>query len=272
MPSQIIFFEKNKIDLEQQSVSITVTDSIASNNGQEFVNFMRNRNNYSAWMTTDSEDAALTQLDIDLGDLRDITDILLIGHNFKDYTIQYKQGLGSYLDFPTPINVSGSTESSSLHNFNQVQATDIKIIISGTQVPDAEKILKQLIITDRIGQLKGWPVVKSPIVSTNKIKSKMLSGKTNIVESLEAFSCTLDVRHWSIQEDVSIVEDIYFRREGVLMWINANAPEQFKLDLRGYRKEDIFLVRPQDEFRPELVRGIYDNGLKIAMKLVEVIR
>lgn len=271
MSSQIKFFDKNRIDLQYSDIQITVTDATAYNNGQDFVNRMRDRKNYTAWMTTDSNDAALTQLDINLGDQKAITDIIIVGHNLKNYTIQYRSGIAPFDDFPTAIAPTNDTGSTSAYNFTQVQATDIRIIINGTQVADADKVIKQLIITKSLGQFEGWPQIKKPKIDTNKKITKMLSGKSRIVEGLESFSCTLDVKAWRIQEDLDLVEQIYFKREGVLMWINANDPAQFFLDLKGYRQSDIFLVRPSDDYGMEFLSGVYVNAVKTSMSLVEVI-
>ena len=62
--SPIIIWERNKIDLTNPNVVITVTDATADNDGQDFVDLMRNRRNDSGWATTQSNDAANTQLDI----------------------------------------------------------------------------------------------------------------------------------------------------------------------------------------------------------------
>lgn len=271
MAGQIIWFEKNKIDLENIDTSITITDAIATNTGQDFIDFMRDRKNHTRWMTTGTTDAALTQIDIDMGDVKAITDILIIGHNFKNYTIQYRTGIGSFLDFSTTINPTTDSNTTTAYNFSQVQANEIRIIINGTQTVDAEKYIQQLIITDRIGQFEGWPQIKTPRLGTNKRKNKMLDGKTHILEGIEVFSCTLDVRHWRKATDIDILETIYFKREGVLMWINADTASQFFLDLKGYRKENIFLVRPSDDWRPEFVSGIYTAGIKSSVRLVEVL-
>lgn len=271
MSSQILWFEKNKLDLEYDSASITITDSTAYNNGQSFVHMLRDRKNYTAWMTTDSNDAATTTIVASLGDSKAITDIILIGHNLKNYTIKYRNGVGAYQNFSTTIAPTNDTDETSAFNFTEVNATDIQIIINGTQTADDDKRIRQLIITKRIGQFTGWPQIRAPKIDTTKRTSKMLSGKMRIVESLEAFSCTLDVKAWNIQEDLDIVETIYSKREGVLMWINADDPGQFGLDLKGYRQEDIYLVRPSDDYEPEFLTGVYVNPVKQSIKLVEVI-
>lgn len=271
MAGQIIFLKKNKIDLEAVDASITVTDAVADNSGQDYVNFMRNRNNRSAWMTTGSTDAALTTLNISLGDVKGISNIMLVGHNLKNYTIKYRQGLGTFLNFSTTIAPTNDANSTTYYSFDEVQATEIEIVINGTQVADADKMIKQLIITEMLGQFEGWPQVRNPEFGTNKKVTQMLSGKSRVVEMLESFRCTLDVRHWRKAADIALIEQIYFLREGVLMWINSDTPTQFFTDVRGYRKEDIFLVRPLDAYSPEFVSGIYQNGLAQSIKLGEVI-
>ncbi len=270
MAKGIIFFEKNKLDIENVNATITVTDAVAIDNGQANVDFMRNRNNNSAWLTTGSTDAANTQLDINLGEPRFITDIIMILNNFDAYTIQFKSGL-SFIDFSTPINVSANAKTTNRHQFNKVSAQEIRIIITGTTVPDADKIMRQLIITDLFGQLTGFPQVKSPKLGQNIRLNKLLSGKVHKVKNIGAFSCTLSVQHWKIQADIDIISRLYFSNDGVLMWINADNPGQFFLEIEGYKRENIFLISPADEFTPEFVKGVYVLGIKQAIKLVEVI-
>lgn len=271
MPKQIIFFRKNWIDLSQ-AASLTVTDAIATNTGQSYVDFVRNRNNFSAWMTTGSTDAANTQIDIDMIDSKTISDILLVKHNFKSYTIKYYNG-SSYVDFSTAINVSANALSTTYHTFTPVVIQKIRIIVTGTMTVDDDKRLCQLIITEKIasGQLVGWPQIKKPTLSTNKKISKAISGKISVIETVGFFSAQLTVDSWSIDEDLTIVEAIYNNRSGVLMWICGNDQGQFKTVRQGYRLEDIYLVRPIDDYVPEYNDGIYTNGLKIKMQLQESI-
>lgn len=271
MAAQIKWFEKSKCDLENVDCDIVITDAVAYNNGQEFANRIRDRKNYTAWMTTDSTDAANTQIDVSLGDPRAITNIILLGHNFKSYTIQYKNGIGSYQNFSTTINPTTNTLEHTYYSFTEVNATDIRIIILGCMVINDDKILKQLIITKSIGAFTGWPQITSPKIDTQRKSVKMLSGKLRIIEGLESFSCSLDVKAWRIQDDIDILETIYFKREGVLMWIQANDANQFFLDLKGYRKDDIYLVRPTDNWEPLLLSGVYVNPIKVSMALAEVI-
>lgn len=266
----IKFYDKNLIDLDSENVTITVTDSTADNNGQDFVDFMRNRKNTSAWRTTGSNDAANTQLDINLGDERSIDRIILVDNNFDSYTIQYFNG-SSYVDFSTAINVSGNTSTTIEHTFDSVSVSLIRIIITGTIVADSDKSLAQLIITSLLGQLKGFPQIRKPTISREKKTLNMLSGKKHIIRQVGSFSCDLKAITISDNDDLALIEEIYFKNDGVLMWINGGDDTQFNRTNIGFRAKDIYLVSPADEYEPEHFEFVYSFGTKLDMKLVEVV-
>lgn len=272
MSEQIMFFRKSLMDLSVDNVTITVTDAVATNNGQDYVDYMRNRKNDSAWLTTGSTDAANTELEIDFTDSIEITDILLVGHNLKAYTIEYWTGV-AWADFSTAIAETVNAETTNHYNFTSQITSKIKLIITGAQVVDADKVIKQLIVSRRIGtgQLTGWPTIKKPMVSTNKKSSKMLSGKINLVESVDSFSCELEVKSWNIENDLDIIEEIYFKHQGVLLWLSGGDEDQFSDNRKGYRLEDIYLVRPTSEYTPELHKGVYSAGIKTKLKLKEAV-
>lgn len=272
MAKQTRFFKKNVIDLSIASVTLTVTDAVAYNNGQSIIDFIRNRNNASAWLTTESTDAANTEILCEFGVGRDITDILLVKHNWKAFTIQYWNG-SSWTDFSTPIAETSNDQDTSHFEFTRVETEKIKIVITGCQVVDADKELYQLIITEKIGAgiLEGWPMIKNPTHDRNKKVTKMLSGKISLLENVGGFMAELEVSNWKSAADIAIVEDIYFRREGVLMWISGGDEDQFTYAAMGYRKEDIYLVRPVNNYEPEWFKGVYTNGLKINIKFQEAI-
>lgn len=272
MAKQIRFFKKNIIDISNDEVTLTVTDAIAFDTGQGVVDYIRNRNNNSAWVTTNSTDAANTQLDVEWLTGRDVTSLILVKHNFKAFTIQYWDG-AAFQDFSIPINQSSNSAETSIFEFNSVSTHKIRIIITGCQVVDDDKHLYQLIVSEKLGTgiLDGWPVIQAPTHDTNKKQTKMLSGKIFLLESLGSFSCTLNVDFWRSANDLSIVEDVYFRREGVLLWLCGGDETQFNYTAIGYRLEDLYLVRPVNNYDPEWVKGVYSSGLKISMQLAEAI-
>lgn len=269
MSSQIIFYDKSACDIDNSSVVTTITDAIATNTGSSFVSYIYNRNNNSAWLTTGSTDAANTQIDIDFGQGYDLTDIILVKHNFKAYTIQYDDG--GYTDFSTAISETTNTDETTNHSFTQVEVQKIRIIITGCMVVDADKVLRQIICTNKLGQFNGWPMIKAPTSSTNKRKDLMLSGKINITEGIGSFNVTLEVSSLSDTTDLALIESLYTRRKPSLLWLCGGDESQFNYASIGYRKEDLYLVRPIDEYDAELYKGIYTAGQKISIKLGEVI-
>lgn len=267
----IKWFEKNLLDIDFNNITITITDTTASNNGQSFVDFMRNRNNDSLWVTTGSNDAANTQIDINMTDTVAFDRILLVNNNFKAYTIQYHNG-STYVDFSTAINETTNTKTTIEHQFTEVNASLIRIIITGTFVADDDKFLAQLLVCKSIGQLQGYPQIKKPTYSLNKKAIKLLSGKSFILRQRGAFFCDLEVQNYNVDADLAILESIYFKNGGVLMWVNSGDSTQFKREHIGYRPEDIFLVQPSNEWTPEFYQSLYQTGIVFKMRVVEVVR
>ncbi len=270
MSQQIMWFERSRLDLIENDVSITVTDSVATDTGQDIINYVRNRSNLSAWVTTGSTDAGNTTLTCDFGDIWPISELLLVGHNFKAFTIKYHNG-SSYVDFSTPVSETTNSDYVSQFSFDEVNFQLFQIIVTGTQVADAEKVLRQLIATKKIGEgaFEGWPIIKKTKIGTNKKKSKMLSGKVGIVEGVEVFSTELTVKNWKNADDLTLIEDIYFKRQGVLAWLCGGDEDQFSSVRKGYRKEDIYLVRPTNEWNPDWSSGLYKTGMKVKMPIAE---
>ncbi len=264
MSGQIIFFEKNKADFQYTWVNATASQ------GDDFAHRVLDRSNNTAWITTGSVDADNTTLTIDIGDQKFITDLILIKHNLKNFTVKYWNGT-TYTNFSPAIAETTNTDTSNHYPVTQVETSRIQITIFGTQTADVDKYIHQVIMTSRIGQLTGWPKIKKPVHSRNKKKSQMLSGKVNLQENVGFFSCELEVDSWSIDADLDIVEALYDSQDGFLVWLCGGDETQFKTLRKGYRLEDIYLMKCVDDYSPEYNQGIYQLGMKIQIQLAEVI-
>jgi hypothetical protein len=264
MAGQILFFEKNKADFSYGSVTASASE------GNEFAPNVLNRNNTTAWLTTGSLDANETTLTINLGDPKSISDIILIKHNFKAFTIRWWDG-DQFQDFNTPINETENVLESNYFEVSAVETTQIQVTIFGTQIPDSDKHLFQLILTEKIGRLEGWPAISKPVLSKNRKQTEMLSGKTNIFENVGNFSCILQFKRFSSDADLSLIEELHSRIEGFLFWPCGGNENQFRTVRQGYRMQDIFLMRPSDEYSPEYDSGFYKGTISQDLKLEEVI-
>jgi len=264
MAGQIIFFEKNKADFTYESVSVTATES------DEFAANILNRNNSTAWITTGSVDANETTLVIDMADTKDISEIILIKHNFKSFEVKYWDGT-DYQNFSPAINETTNSDETNYYVVESVNTSRIQIVIHGTMVTDSDKFLYQFIATEKLGQLAGWPIIKDPKLSRNRKKNLMLSGKQTIFENVGSFSCTLKFNNFSSDQDFTLIENLYDQSEGFLVWLCGGDETQFKSIRQGYRMQDLYLMKCSDEYTPEYNKGLYKGTISLDIKLEEVV-
>jgi hypothetical protein len=265
MATPIRFFNKNKLDISNPNAELTASEADA------YVDYVRNRSNTSYWVTTNSVDANNTNIVVDFADQRDIDSIILVKHNFKAYTVQYWNGV-AYDDFSTPILETNNSSDTTFHQFNLVVTTRIKLTIQGTMIADRDKFLAQLIATDQIGQLENYPSIRKPSFDRNLASTNMLSGKASIIENIGGFSVSLDKEYWKSAADLELIEELYFSNEGFLVWLSGGDTSQFNNFIpRGYRMEDVFLMKCANNYSPEYVKGILEHGIGVAIKLIEVV-
>lgn len=264
MSGQILILEKNKLDISDPVVTLTASEA------QEFADFVRNRLNSSGWATTGSLDANNTTFEVDFANAVDLDFISLVGHNFKVYQIKYWNG-ASYVNFSTAINETTNAATTTFHEFTKVTTTKIKLTIYGTFTADEDKFLAQFIATQKIGRLNGWPTIKDPKLSRDRISTKMLSGKVSIKEQIGNFSCKLDIKVYSDNGDLTVFEKMYMSHEGFLVLLSGGVETQFSSVRIGYRNQDFYLMKCSDELTPEWYKGFYTSGQVVNIDLKEVI-
>lgn len=266
-------FIKNVIDIDNPSVTITVFDSEATNDGQSFVDQVRNRNNFTGLATTGSSDSATNYIEIDWIDEVLIDTIILVGHNYKNFTIKKWNG-SSFTDFATPISETTNADFVSQFSVTPQNLSKIRIDINATQTVDDEKKIRQIIITRKVGagQFSGWPEIRKFEKNQNRKAVETLSGKNHLRESAGAAKYQMRFKVWPYDADFIMIEKIYFENPfGVLFWLSGGDETQFRYKRVGYRAEDIFLVKPLNEWDGTFEKSIYVNGMNFDLTLVEVI-
>jgi hypothetical protein len=267
MAGQILFFYKNKADYTNTSVVATASQ------GAAYARRALDRSNLTAWITSGSVDADATTYDVDFGERRNISDVILIGHNFAAFTVKYSNDDGAtWNDFSAPISVTGCQSEDSYFQVDKVAVQKIRVAISGTQISNSDKYLYQFIATEKLGRLEAWPQIKNVNHDRNLQAMKTLSGKMHFNANLGGFSCQLTVTRWSSQADMILVQGLYKSSEGFLVWPCGGDESQFKPLVEGYRMRDLYLMQCSGSFKPEFFQGVYSlglNGLKI--DLAEVI-
>jgi hypothetical protein len=265
----IKFFKKNKIDLDFSDAFLTVTDGVATNDGADFLNLLRNRDNESGWMTTDSDDTANTEIVANMGSAKDIDRIVLVNHNFKSFTIKYlDDDLMTWLDFSTPINETTNVDSVSIFSFNSVNTTAIRIIIDSTQIADADKRMTQLIMTEIIGELTVQPIIQPKIDRSRKV-TKFLSGRVFVSKSVPSFEVKIKMNNVVNNADLTLAETLFNSFESFLVWLSGGDVTQFDSIRIGYRLEDFYLVNISNEYMPQYDESRWKFGVPISIDLQE---
>lgn len=264
MGQNIRFFRKNEADYSNTTMTVTASQN------NEFAMRALNRSNLSSWVTTGSVDADNTTFEVDFHEPRNLDSILLVNHNFKNYTIQYYNG-SSYVDFTPAINVSNGVLITSFFQFTQVAVEKVKLTITGTQVANSDKQLYQFIMTTQLGQFLGNPVISNLVHNQNKVMAQMLSGRMNINKNLGGTSFDLAVAVWKIASDIALIQNLYASVEGFLVWLSGGDESQFSLSVSGYRLQDIVLMQCKNDLSPDFFKGLYKSGLNnFKVSLVEI--
>ena len=266
----IKFFRKNKIDLSQPNVSITVTDSVATNTGQSFADLLRNRSNNNGWQTTGSTDAAGTVIIVDMTDELPIDSIFLVNMNLKAYTIKYWNG-SAYTDFSTPVAETVNATTTKLHQFTSVSTSLIKITITATMTVDDDKSMAQLIFTEALGTFTVEPVVSRPRISRNRKISTSLSGRKKVFKSIDAFSCNLRHDTVKLDADCDTIELLFNLYNPFLVWLCGGSVNQFSYERQGFRLQDIYYVDIVNDYEPEWIQGNYNAKIKLDMDIAEAL-
>ncbi len=253
------------------------TASASSNDGA--AKYTIDVSKYTRWESVGSNDITTESITINFKNPTTIDRLLLIGHNFKEFTIQYNgtndftnvSGLGGSL-------VGGIVETdfsvdTAYYSFTEVLINSITISISKTQVVDAEKFLNQFIGTTELATLIGFPRVSNVLHNRNIKASKAISGKNVLQKSYETTSFRLGFKTYPIQADVNLMEDLHLKEDSFLVWLCGGrfGTDHFTIEQRGWRLEDVYNMQVSRPLGANYEKGIYNNGVNKTVSFVEVI-
>jgi len=269
MSEQIKIFNLPVSDISNENFEINIYDSFASDDGSDIVDYMRNRKLTSAWATTDSTDAANTIIEFVSGDSFQLTDFILIYHNFKNFDLEYWDGsLWQNL-----ASVTNNTSDFYHFETTAIETTKVRIIVYNTMTADDDKIITRAIICEKMltGQFQSWPVIQDPTQEMIRKDSTMLSGKHFISESVGSFSCKLKWKALNVQADFDIIERMFLFRKPFMIWLCGGDENQFKFYLTGYRNVDLYVVNCKKDYVNGYYKGLYRSGVPITIDLIEVV-
>lgn len=256
--------------------------TIVASSGQASAERCIDRNPISYWRSVGSTDAATEELEITFNEAKTFDRIFLIDHNFKSYNVQYFSG-GVYNHFASVVGVNGTSmgnvtetvyaRDTSYYEFTQVTATKIRIQVTTTQVVDAQKYLNQVIVSQELGTLQGYPQIKGTELSRNLRSEKMLSGRMLTFKSDDFFKVQLDFKNYpaSLSNDIDLIFSLHDYETTFLIWICGGriGTPYFKKQMRGYRLRDVVPVQLIASLKPVYSDNVYNNTVNFSAQFQE---
>jgi len=266
----ISFFEKSK------SLFADGATAVASSNTPD-QNLPLGTNKFFTWESIGSDDTTTETITVTLATPVAISRIFLVGHNFDDFQIQYGAsldftnvlGLDSYSD--NLISETGFTRNTAYYEFDSVTTDTIIITADTTQVVDAEKVINQIIITNELGTLVGFPQMAGLGFDRNERSQKAVSGRSHIEKGYETVQFGLGLEAYPVQADVTLLESLHDRNEPFLVWLSGGNPDNFKIKTRGFRVEDVFQVQTTGGLATGYFKNLYKSGVVQSFGFQEVV-
>lgn len=264
----IKFFKKN--EMSDGSPSATSGDAAAK--------FILDLDVDTYWTSVGSSDSETETITINFGSSKTIDRVLLLDHNFKNFSVKYLSG-SSYVAFANVIGIGGTSLSgitettfskdSSYYEFDSVTTSAIQISCLSTQTTNAEKYLSQAIATSELGTFVGYPEVSKIDLSRNTRSKKTLSGRFSVQKSQQTLGYSIRFRNYPSSTvynvDVDLAITLFESEDPFLIYPCGGRYESqhFSYQLPGFRLRDCILSQIKKGYRLKYVKNIYTNPLDV---------
>lgn len=232
------FFRKNYV-FTSSSMSAT------SGNGS-LVNLI-DRNPAKVWTTASQNSDVLTAVVQWTPDsATNISYVMLLNHNFKDFRILYNSGT----TFTPNFSVTSNTFSNTLFAFGSVTVNNLQIMVTKTMVTNSEKTLGELIVTNLKTSLDANPLATNyrPIRFKKGLEQELSDGGIVSVFLAQKFRADINMHFISTDTADSLVSiwsehtDMVFVPFGVNTFTTAWAGQAEFVNWIG----DLDISRPRD--------------------------
>jgi hypothetical protein len=271
----IKFFKKSK------ALDATVSAPISGN--ASAINLLNN-NKETFYRSSGSSDSTTEEIEVNFAEEKVIDRIFIKNFNGKSFDVMYDVA-GVWTHFSSVVDVDGSqsniTETTYSRDtyyaeFSSVSTTKLRIRINTTQVVDAEKFINQIIATEEIATLVGYPDIKQVQMDRNQRSKKTVSGKYSIQKSLEIFQVKLAFNDYPSSDvynvDIDAMIDLHDSEDPFIVWLcgGRQGTEFFKYTLPGFRLRDTIQMQVKNAYKLKYTNNIYINPLNLAsVDLVE---
>ena len=264
----IKFFKKN--EMSDGTATATSGDAAAK--------FILDLDVDTYWTSVGSSDSETETITINFSSTKTIDRILLLDHNFKNFSVKYLSG-SSYVAFANVIGIGGTSLSgitettfskdSSYYEFDSVSTSAIQISCLSTQTTNAEKYLGQAIATSELGTFVGYPEVSKIDLSRNTRSKKTLSGRYSVQKSQQTIGYSIKFKNYPSSDvynvDIDLAVTLFETEDPFLIYPCGGRYESkhFSYQLPGFRLRDCILSQIRKGYKLKYISNIYTNPLDV---------
>lgn len=165
----------------------------------------------------DNSDATTTTITITFDEVKTISNMALIGMNWKDFTVYYDGATASTFSMTstaatTTSDWSSNSETSMFLTFNTTTATTVTFDVTGTQTANAEKAIGHIYIADLLLEFDRIPSAQAykPQLIPKQIMHKLSDGGVRLHTTDEKFRTKISLEHItkSFRDNLKTVYDL----------------------------------------------------------------
>lgn len=270
----IKFFDKSK-SLGKDGATISASS------GSSGAAFAIDRNPLTVWRSSGSDDTTTETLTITFPAATTFSRIFLIGHNFKEFNVQYNNS--GFTHFSSVTGLDGSkanisetafADSTAYYEVASVTTDQLRIQVVKTQTANEEKFLNQVIVTNELGTLVGYPEVSDIPFSRSSRVGKMLSGRMKVQKSLPTLGVTLNLNPYpaGLEADLDLLFSLNDREEPFLTWLCGGRRGQsyFRWAIPGFRLGDVVPMQLVTDLTSRYKSNYYCGAIEASFELYEV--
>ena len=115
-------------------------ETITVSTGDDLKGYLYDRNFLIKWRSSSSDDTITETIEVEWGSIKTFNRICLLGHNLKEFNIQYWDSVaGAYADFSTAIDETSEADTNSFYSFDSVSTLKLKLSATKTQTANQQK-------------------------------------------------------------------------------------------------------------------------------------
>lgn len=268
MADNIRFFRRNRVDLANTDVETTVSDS--STNGGAVLSKLRDRSNDTFWVTETLAGATDVEVEYDLQDALTVDTFVVTLCQSNEISLEWSDdGVSWTFAVVAETNNANSSVGDDIDNEDVSGQTDIYYKIETQtrrywrvtfhQLISTTARASQVVLTEELGQLEGYPIVRGNSFDRNLNNSKVLSGKRSITQSNGGYSFSTQVRVYNVEADLLLLESLFLTNQDFVVWLAAGE-SAIQIPLKGWRFEDLLTVKVTNSLDPVKYKGLYKSG------------